>query len=131
MFAGRTRRGVDGEIVRAKRILPRRSRFVTKALLQAARLLKADKARIGAYYMSASDDHIYNHGEKRSKGISEEWTQLDLVSQVGSSMSGLLIAVVDLMDERQPCGFFLTQLEARLRIRIPEQKQPSPEGERS
>ncbi len=32
------------------------------------------------------------------KGIREEWTQVDLVSQVGSSVAGLLIAVVDLMD---------------------------------
>ncbi len=46
--------------------------------------------------MSASDDPIYNIGEKRITGISEEWTKVDLVSQVGSSMAWLLIAVVDL-----------------------------------
>ncbi len=49
--------------------------------------------------MSASEDPIYNIGEKRIKGIGEEWTQVDLVSQVGSSMAGLLIAVVDLIDK--------------------------------
>ncbi len=49
--------------------------------------------------MSASADHIYNIGENIITGISEEWTNVDLASQVGSSMAGLLIAVVDFMDK--------------------------------
>ncbi len=65
---------------------------------------KTEKSRQGVYYMSASDDPIYNIGEQRIEGISEEWAHVDLASQVGSTIAGFLIAVVDLMDKGESSG---------------------------
>ncbi len=61
---------------------------------------KTEKSKKGVYYMSASDYPIDSLGEMRIAGIGEEWTEVDLASQLGSSMAGLRIAAVDLMDKR-------------------------------
>ncbi len=55
--------------------------------------------------MAASDDPIYSIGDTRITDISEEWTEVDLVSPVGRSMAGLLIAVVDLMGKGNRAAF--------------------------
>ncbi len=71
---------------------------------------KMSKARMVVDYMSASDDPMYDLGERRIVGIGEYWTQVDMVSQLGELNGGVSNCSSGIVGQRQP-GCMLRQWE--------------------